>query len=486
MPNLPDVTINVQDGRLGISPAGQDGIHAKLGISSKGTANTLYTINSVQDVQDKLGVGPLAEACAKSVRRGIKPVYAMPLTIATPGAAGTVTKTGTGTSVLTVAGAALDAYSVIVKITRDGASLAANTAAFQISLDGGDTYSPEIAVPVSGVYSGLAADTGLTLTFAAGTFVTGTQYTFTSTAPQADTTGLGNALDALVAAPGLPIEGFHVVAPLTGAQATVMATKRANAWAAYKFWWALGETRLPTGAETISTWITAVLADYVSTSDKFSAVVAGSAETLSELTSRFDSRNPGTEVITHTLGGAVSQSPGETARGNVQGIIKLVHDEGVNPGLSDKFITMRTWDQGLVGAFVTDGRTLAPNTSDFQYFENVRTIAKVARAARAVALKYVNSRFRVNPVDGTLDPRDSERVKQDFNAPLDQMVNEIELSGYTIEIDPTQNVLSTQQILVDVSCIPVGIARKIKVTIGFTNPRFNVTNTAQLAPAPAA
>jgi hypothetical protein len=51
---------------------------------------------------------------------------------------------------MTVSGTPRDAYSVKVKITRAGATLAALTAAARISIDGGQTYGPEVPVPSSG------------------------------------------------------------------------------------------------------------------------------------------------------------------------------------------------------------------------------------------------------------------------------------------------------------------------------------------------
>jgi len=175
-------------------------------------------------------------------------------------------------------------------------------------------------------------------------------------------------------------------------------------------------------------------------------------------------------MLHHALKGAISQSVGEVARGTIQGITKLYHDEFGRERLSQRFMTMRTFD-GFGGFFATDGKTLAPATSDFQMFENVRTINAVARAARQTAIKYVNSRFRVN-ADGTLNELDLAALISDFNTPMDALVNARDLSGYTVNIDPTQNILSTKMIAVYVDCIPVGIARVIKVFIGYLNPRL--------------
>lgn len=485
---LPEAIIDLQDNRLGSVPSDLNGAHVTVGISSLGTPNTLYRCSSLEDVKTKLGVGPLAESVATKVSKGIRPVYAVPMTVATQGTAGTVTATGpnggtAGTATLAVTGNSKNAYDVILEITRDGLNLAANTAAFRVSFDGGDTFTDETAVPVSGAYSGAAVETGLTLTFTNGatgtSFVKGTQYKFASSAPLADSTGLAAALDAVLNTGGLDVEGVHVAASLSGAQAAVLAAKNDLARSKYRFWWGVGETRTKTTAETLDQWVTAVLADYANTFNRYCSVISGDAEVLSQLTARIDRRNPASQMLAWSLQSAVSQSPGEVARGTVPDVLKLYHDEFSLEGLSARFWTMRTFDaQG--GLYITDGKTLAPANSDYSYFEGVRTINKVARAGRAVAIRYVNSRFRVTSA-GLLDPRDTEGLIAQFGTPLDQMVAEGDLSSYKVVIDPNQNILSTKIIYVDIDCVPVGIARVIRVRLGYLNPRLVSQQVAQAA-----
>ncbi|MBM6707111.1 hypothetical protein H6A68_08715, partial [Bifidobacterium pullorum subsp. saeculare] len=79
---------------------------------------------------------------------------------------------------LATTGTPRDAYSVIGKIILGGAVA---TATFQISFDGGVTYSQTYATAAT--VAAFAASTGLTLTFAAGTYVAGDTYTFATVAP---------------------------------------------------------------------------------------------------------------------------------------------------------------------------------------------------------------------------------------------------------------------------------------------------------------
>ena len=68
-----------------------------------------------------------------------------------------------GTCTLAATGNPNDAYAVRLEILRAGATLASGAATYRLSLDGGDTWGPETAMPVGGVIT--PSGTGLTLTF---------------------------------------------------------------------------------------------------------------------------------------------------------------------------------------------------------------------------------------------------------------------------------------------------------------------------------
>jgi len=196
---LPRVTQILADGSLGIVPPSPANVVAKVGVCSSGTANTVRQFSgpSVKVIKDALGTGPLAEAAAHSLEIAGGPVSTVPVSASVPGTAGPVTHLGTGSAVLTVSGAPKDSYEVEVRVTRKATGLAVAAAAFVFSLDGGDTFSPEIAVPVSGIYA--IPGSGLTITFSDGTFVKDDGYSFECLAPSYSVTDLVAAIDALLA-----------------------------------------------------------------------------------------------------------------------------------------------------------------------------------------------------------------------------------------------------------------------------------------------
>lgn len=218
MTGLPRVEVVPQDFGIGSIPGSGEGVHVKIGVATLLSPNEIVTVTSPQGAKERVG-GKLAEAAALAFGEGTQAVICLAANPSVAGVAGTVTKTGAGTATLALTGSTpRDDYKLRVRITRAAANLAAAQAAFEYSLDGGNTYSPETAVPVSGIY--VIADTGLTLTWADGTFVVGDTYTATCTAPGYTLADLNDALNALFARTELSYRFIHVVGV---ASATVAA-----------------------------------------------------------------------------------------------------------------------------------------------------------------------------------------------------------------------------------------------------------------------
>lgn len=76
---LGDVRINVLDGGLGLVASSANGIHCKVGVSSKGTPNKIVSLSSSETdkVKDIFGTGPLVNAIYDSFMAGASIVYAV-------------------------------------------------------------------------------------------------------------------------------------------------------------------------------------------------------------------------------------------------------------------------------------------------------------------------------------------------------------------------------------------------------------------------
>ena len=471
-PPIPDVYVQVQDGALGLLPPPAESIHAKVGVAQSGPVNTIVPVTTLQQVRDVFGRGPLAEALALSLAIGGGPIYAVR---GNASQAGTVTQAGvskTGSGNVTVTGSPNDAYELTVRITRSGDT---GSATFQYTLDGGDTWSPDVAVPSSGTYA--LPDTGLVLNFADGSpspsFAAGDEYRFVTTAPAMTLTDLVAALDALLADPR-EWAWVHVVGTATPTVAAAVATKMAEAEQSYRFAFAVLEARRPAQNETHAQWMAALASEWQGFADLRVGVVAGYAEVVSPLTGRVHFRSVAWPYVGRLQAIPVHEHPGRVARGPLPGIVVLQHDEQMAPGLDQVgFTTVRTII-GRRGFWVTNGRIKTPQGSDFQYVENRRVMDLACRIARDAALRFLNESVRVD-AEGNILEADAQRIERYVQGVLEAgLVNPGHASGVSVTIDRASNILSTRTARITVRVRPLGYLSWIEVDIGFVNPKLVV------------
>ena len=468
-PLLPDVWFDIQDGSLGILPPPTDNVSAKIGVASSGPINEIVSVTSLKQVQDTFGGGPLAEALATHLALSGAPVYAVRANPSVSGSIGSVAKTGTGTGDLTITGSPNDAYSLIVKITRDGANLAAGTAAFTYSLDGGDNYSPEIAIPTGGTYA--LPGTGLTLTFSNGSsgtsFVTGDTYSATTTAPAYTLTDLNNAITVLLNDPR-EWGWLHVVGAATPAVAAGVATRLQEAETQYRFAFALLEAQEDTDANLLAAW--------GNFADKRVAVAAGYVELASPLSGLVQKRSAAWSASGRLAAIPVHEHLGRVNSGPVQGVVRLYRDEFAAPGLDPAgFTTMRTII-GRSGFYFTRGRIKAPQGSDFQFIENRRVMDRACRITRNAALRYLNDNVRVDGAGNIYEP-DARAIEAYVEG---QLIAGLVAPGHASAVQVTlkrdSNVLSTRSTTLTVRVRPLGYLEYIEADIGFVNPALEAAN----------
>jgi hypothetical protein len=143
--------------------------------------------------------------------------------------------------------------------------------------------------------------------------------------------------------------------------------------------------------------------------------------------------------------------------------------------LTNKGYIYLTKEINVNGSFHNDAPTSTLITSDFAYVENNRTIDKAARLVRENLVPKINAPLYVNASDGKLTNATIEDFKNDAFRALENMAAETEISTNedgtlppnSVVIDPDQNVLTTSEIVLTVTIIPVGVARQITVNIGF-------------------
>ena len=466
---LPDVRPTILDNALGLAASSSSRTQVKLGVCSGGTPATLYSISDLSTLKSLLGNGPLVEAAARVLSIAGGPVLCMPVTASTPGAVGSVTATKTGTATLAITGAAWDAYDIVVQIVAGAGTLAAGTATFQYSLDGGNSWSPVLAVPTSGVY---AADGNLTFTwtYSTGTaFAAGDKWAATATAPAYSTTDLATAVTALLADPRTWFLLHAVGAPanLTGARAVfaALATHMATAASGFRYAVALMDAPQDTDANLIAN-----TTGFGDLADTRVMVGGGYLNVISPISGRYYKRCVSWEAAARASKVAPSQDLGAVADGALAGVSALVRDERSTPALDDARFTSARTIVGRQGYYLTRGRVMAPAGSDYSLLQNRRVMDIACGVARDRALVFLNSKVATN-ANGTIQETAARAIEAYIEAGLRaELTQKEDAVDVSVSVDRTVNILSTGQLKVKVRVRPYGYASDIVVELGFTSP----------------
>ena len=450
-----------------------------VGCSSSGTAATPTEVVNSQALTDTFGHGPGVEAAAKVMSITGAPLIFCRTADGTAGSAGSVTRTGTGADAdawaMTVGGTPNDGYSVKVKVTRYGATLAALTACVRISIDGGTTYQPEVPVPADGAI--VITGTGLTITFDDGTaadeaFVDDV-YAFTCTAPVWSTTTLGNALTALEAVNAPEHDGVLVVGNVTGATISTVKTSHDNLIAASRSRWFLCNARDQNGGESVATWVSVL----VGASPGFNAHTAN-LMAISAAWCDIDSaaiggvwRRPVSWLIAARFAKTpYAQHPGRARTGPLEG----VRDESLHHDFSDatvalldtrRFIGAQTV-QGLTGYYATD-RSCAAAGSDFDPIMNGRVICFATARAMAKMAEEVNEDVGTN-ADGTIASAEADALDQALTSYLvHELVDTKLASAAAGTVNRSDDIITTPTLRFQIRIRPRGYAKNITLDLGF-------------------
>ena len=122
--------------------------------------------------------------------------------------------------------------------------------------------------------------------------------------------------------------------------------------------------------------------------------------------------------------------------------------------------------RGNAGSYFNDSHCAVSISSDYAYIENNRVIDKAIRGMYASLLPSLKGPLLLN-TDGTLADTTVEYLRSLGGVNLDQMVRNVELSGYQILIPTTQNVQTTGNLQISAQLLGIGVARNITVNIGF-------------------
>lgn len=454
-----------------------------VGCSSAGTAATPTRVANITTLIAAFGYGPMVEAAATLLDLAGGPIVVCKAATQTAGAltgltgGNTAAPSPSGATPMTcgVSGTPRDAYNVKVMVIRAGTTLAALTASVRISLDGGTTYGPETPVPSSGEIA--IPNTGVTITFDDDSetleLYAGNVYSFGSSAPTFDATGLGAALAACEeATDALDHEYVHVVGPINATTFATVAASAARLRAASNFRWFLTEARDQNAGESIATWVGVLEGTspgFAGLTDDLVTVCAAYATQASRVMPATWRRSLAYLLSPRFATTPVKEHPGRVRTGALAGIVTLHHDFAAAALQSldaQRFLGAQSI-RGRSGFYATD-RTAAATGSDYTSVMRVRVICLAARVAIAGASDFVNEDSDTG-TNGTL----STAAADAFDASLDsvlqrELVDPKYVTTASARVSRSEDVLATETLPFVLRFRPRNYAKHIELNLGYT------------------
>lgn len=391
-----------------------------------------------------------------------------------------------GTATLAVSGNPADAYDVRVKIVRGGATLAAGTTTYVLSLDGGATWGPETALPNSGLVT--PAGTGLTLTFtyASGVaFAVDDVFTVRTTAPTYNSTTMTAAYNALDTGDD-DFEGIVWTGSFDAALCTTLDTLCAASMASLRYRFCIVGVRDQTAEESTSAWEDSIRSDFAAWTGVNIVPCAGHVDVLAPATGRYNRRSSAYVVAARAASVPISEDLAWVERGSLVGVTAIHYDGAVNPALNNFGFTtlMKRRSRTVRGFYVVNPQTGAGPTSDFKLFQYLRVWNEAARLLADAMTPHLSRTLRTVPkplpepvprvyqerTAGSIDEREAVVIEANANKRLHEALMEGPVAHVTsvrVIVDRTVDVVATRELRSSLSLGPLGYAKTITDSIGF-------------------
>lgn len=162
-----------------------------------------------------------------------------------------------------------------------------------------------------------------------------------------------------------------------------------------------------------------------------------------------------------------------TVDGPLTGVSAADHDEAAHGGACDtaNVTTARTFPRHA-GVYLTNARILKASGSDFEFWQHRRVMNAACAAADDALFTLLSSSVQVDTATGHITESAATAVEAVCQSAINDRVGKY-VSGTSVTVDRTTNVLSTKSISIAVSIVPLGYLKAITVEIGFSNPAFS-------------
>ena len=460
---LPGINNTILDGAMGVQGAQADGRFAVIGVAEK-PSNGILTFTDPARVKPAIGDGPLRDllVSALSIARTSISVIALEGTL--PGTVSAVTAGGEnkGAGTIAVSGSPRNKYKVKVAIEVSGGL---NEGVFRITID--NLPGRRLTIPDGdGKYE--IPGTGLTLTFN-NSFVEGDIYTFSTTEPKATNGEVLAAIDEIFRAK-LRIE-FIAIAGITAAPMwAALATKANEAAEIYQYLFFVAQARYLKNGETTDAWVNALSTTERGTVGSTRLQVCAGWIEEADANGQIDIRGVIGTYCGTLASRRVQDGPDAVRFGGITAATAIKPD-GLNDGHIAKlknagFVTVRKY-AGLNGIYITSGRMMSEEGSDFDMVERRRVMDKACRNLYIAQLPSVNDTVFIGK-DGS--PEGIEMFVARSQSPLEIMKTNREISDGYVFVPPGQNILADKKLRTKVRIVPLGKMSYIENEIAYMNP----------------
>lgn len=466
---IPTVTGTIQDPGLGlvnITPT----IPVFVGPSSGGTKNTVVPVTRLGGLA-QFGYGPLTQAAGHCLAVAGGPVYCISANATAAGSNSEVNQTGEGESI-TLGGNPYMDYQGLLEITATGE---AGAGKFRFSLDGGKTFSSELTIPPGQEYLCPAGD--VTISFGNGSFTAGDTFEWTSSAPSMNGSDLTAAINALEAS-GVVFDYIVVCHRPASASAGATLFSSLSALLAglatrYRYTLAMMHSGVESSMSTVVT-AHADLADWRIHDNPVDARLPDARPIMGYANPMMPSIY---SLAARAKASALSENLGRVKSGPLVGLSEPSHDEAEDQVLNVAKLGSVRSHFGKPGFYATEGVVKSPNGSDFDVWEKGRVMNTACRTVVGVLQNQINENF-ATLADGTgrIDPLEKVTLEKELFSALRAVLLDTtsakgtkgQVSAVSAVVDGETNFLSTQRVDVDISVVPLGRARELHFTIGYT------------------
>lgn len=398
------------------------------------------------------------------------------------GAACPTAADATGTSVPAFSGTPNDKHDIVLEVVRASSGLSALTGALKISIDGGYIFGDPVLVPTTGVIA--IPNTGITVTFGAGTLVVGDSYRVRTAPPLWSTSGLSTALAAVLTAidAGNAVDMVHIVGPIDAtSQATIESWADSAKTSGYDLA-VLCEVRDQAEGESVSTWKSSVKGatpGMQGLSSDIMDVGVSFVQAKSALRAGLYWRRNAQALRGPRLASIpLREHPGRVKSGKVQGLRTdglvgpVHHDLRSHTDLDDARLSGVQSLIGRPGDFFFTSRSFALGTSDFNEIQRIRVMNAAAAAARTAIADYVGDDVELKTDgSGTIAEAEAKGIEAEIRAKIAAAVLNTpndHVTAITVTVDRTNNIGTSRTLRVAIAIVPRGSILAVSTTISYT------------------